>query len=186
MKEKRFLSYEEYLMTPSNTPAIQKHLYKKFKETLKCKQTKKTTATTKTTCPSIAIPSFFRSEIRFNGFFFAVNISSIQPASHSSYELFDPSDLMVEQENHLAKKMSLKKLMPVISLYSYVYHFKSVTVSIANFTRDKNETRNNLSFYHSPSIENVRSNIALPFITRQLLYSIPYDLVYRLSLLILH
>ena len=80
-----------------------------------------------------------------------MNLTSIQPVAFSKSELFDPENIMVEQETQLALKMDAFSFKPVVVLHSYVYHFKSVTVAVANFTREKNETRNNLSLYHTKS-----------------------------------
>jgi hypothetical protein len=77
-------------------------------------------------------PSTWRSKPRFNGFLFGVNITGIIPAAFSHPKaLFDPQGLMVGQEDRLTQAMTDAGLKPTIALGAFVYHFKSVTVSLA-------------------------------------------------------
>ncbi len=72
---------------------------------------------------------------KFNGFCFSVNVEKITPAAfEENVHLFDPTDLIVGQEDHLVQRMHAHKLMPIILHCAFVYHFKSVTVSSANFS----------------------------------------------------
>ena len=98
--------------------------------------------------------SIWKTKPRFNGFVFAINISGIQPAAfHYPSVLFDPSGLIIGQEDKLIASMTELKLMPKISLGAFVYHFKSVTVK---YTRNKKnqDAREDLSKYH-PGPDNI-------------------------------
>ena len=154
-KEREWLALEEYCMFPSNAGFIQDYLYSQFKEAEVCHDSNSSARV----CPPLVVPAVFRKVSRFNGFFFAVNLTSIAPAAYSEDELFDPTDVMVEQENKLVVKMDMLNMVPVISLHSFIFHFKSVTVAVANFTRDKNETRNDLSFYHPQKSANIAHEV---------------------------
>jgi hypothetical protein len=82
---------------------------------------------------------------KFNGFCFSVNVDKISPAAYEPHiHLFDPADIIVGQEDHLVQRMHEKKLMPIILHCAFVFHFKSITVSVANFTvfRDKMRSYN--------------------------------------------
>lgn len=62
-------------------------------------------------------------------------MEKITPAAfEENIHLFDPTDLIVGQEDHLVQRMHAQKLMPIILHCAFVYHFKSVTVSSANFS----------------------------------------------------
>jgi hypothetical protein len=80
----------------------------------------------------------------FNGFCFGVNISGIQKAAADYPQLlFNPSDIMVGQEDRLVEAMRKHDLVPKISLLSFFYHFKSYTVRAA--TASKYMSINNIS-----------------------------------------
>lgn len=72
---------------------------------------------------------------KFNGFCFGVNVEKIAPAAFEpNVHLFDPRDRIVGQEDSLTARMEKVKLFPILLHCSFVYHFKSKTVSAANFT----------------------------------------------------
>eukprot|EP01034_Spumella_vulgaris_P022401 gene22401-28523_t len=79
------------------------------------------------------VSSLFRGKARFNGFFFGMNLALIAPAAvrHPAL-LFDSGDLMVGQEDHLMERLAAKGLTPKIAICVFIYHFKSVTVGVAN------------------------------------------------------
>lgn len=80
---------------------------------------------------SFSVLSRVKSRWRFNGFFFRVNMNLIKAAAHGVDLLFDPRDVMVEQENHLVESMSREKMFPVVAISAFVYHHKSATVGSA-------------------------------------------------------
>lgn len=92
--------------------------------------------------------STWKKKARFNGFVFAANISGIEPAAfgHPSI-LFDPSGLIIGQEDRLIADMSKLGMMPKISLGAFVYHFKSVTVKMSRNKKNE-DSREDLSKYH--------------------------------------
>jgi hypothetical protein len=58
-----------------------------------------------------------------------VNIKRVEGiAHHHPYELFDPNNQMVGQEDSLMKAMKAHLFIPKISLCSFVFHYKSKTV----------------------------------------------------------
>lgn len=72
---------------------------------------------------------------KFNGFCFGVNIARIEPAAfEANVHLFDPRDRIVGQEDSLTLRMEKAGLVPIILHCAFVFHFKSKTVSAANFT----------------------------------------------------
>lgn len=78
----------------------------------------------------------------FNGFCFSVNVEKIkQAAFEDNIFLFDPSEVIVGQEDSLAKRMKASGLSPIIIHCAFVYHFKSVTVSSANFETFKQKVQ---------------------------------------------
>lgn len=92
--------------------------------------------------------STWKKKARFNGFVFAANISGIEPAAfgHPSI-LFDPSGLIIGQEDRLIADMTKLGMMPKISLGAFVYHFKSVTVKMSRNKKNE-DSREDLSKYH--------------------------------------
>ena len=93
--------------------------------------------------------SVWKNKARFNGFLFAVNISGIQPAAFRYPTiLFDPSGLIIGQEDKLIADMEKLGMMPKISLGAYVYHFKSVTVKMSRNAKNE-DSRDDLSKYHA-------------------------------------
>lgn len=75
---------------------------------------------------------------RFNGYAFAINIDRTLPAAFNSdnYELFDPSDKIVGQEDKFMERLlrvnrsSSNDLLPRVPYCIFWYHFKSATVRI--------------------------------------------------------
>ena len=94
------------------------------------------------------LQSIWKTKPRFNGFVFAINITGIQPAAYDHpYILFDPSGLIIGQEDKLIANMVKLNILPKISIGAFVYHFKSVTVKMTR--NKKNEDgREDLSKYH--------------------------------------
>ena len=91
------------------------------------------------------IPSKWRGKQKFNGFFFAINIKKIRPSAFNRTHLFDPNNVMVEQEDTLMASMAARRIYPKICKHLFVYHYKSVTVKAS---RSTSRIRNNLQFYH--------------------------------------
>lgn len=80
------------------------------------------------------VPSWVGRNVRFNGFFFAVNVERIAPlAAAFPHALFDPHMKMVGQEDWLAKRLREVHIVPKMSKSVFIYHFKSVTVRAANY-----------------------------------------------------
>lgn len=76
-----------------------------------------------------------KNQPKFNGFCFAVNIEKIEAAAFEpKVHLFDPKDRIVGQEDSLTQRMEKANLYPILLHCSFVFHFKSRTVSAANFT----------------------------------------------------
>lgn len=107
--------------------------------------------------------SVWNNKLKFNGFFFAVNLELIAPAAFDDENLFDPGNIMVSQEDTLMHSMESLRLIPKICRYAFVYHFKSVTVKAANYVLgSRNETRNNLEMYH-PELTSGVQNTSLHY-----------------------
>ena len=117
------------------------------------------------------VPSTFKGVPRFNGFLFGVNISGIEPAAYSYPRLlFDDKLVMIDQEGDLVDRMILLKMpTPKVSLTTFIYHFKSVTVKNSGYvigkeTFDKSGKkindleRNNLFHYHPEIVDNSTDN----------------------------
>lgn len=86
-------------------------------------------------------PSLHKSKPRFNGFFFGVNVSAMETvAVRFPEELFDSGSVMVGQEDAMMARMQRFNVTPHISLGSFLYHIKSVTVSAAR--RNQSELMN--------------------------------------------
>ena len=94
------------------------------------------------------LQSIWKTKPRFNGFVFAINITGIHPAAYNHpHVLFDPSGLIIGQEDKLIANMVKFNILPKISIGAFVYHFKSVTVKMTR--NKKNEDgREDLSKYH--------------------------------------
>eukprot|EP01033_Poteriospumella_lacustris_P011777 gene11777-8387_t len=76
-----------------------------------------------------------KNQPKFNGFCFAVNVDKIAPAAYeANVHLFDPKDRIVGQEDALTARMAQAQLYPILLHCSFVFHFKSRTVSAANLT----------------------------------------------------
>ena len=97
------------------------------------------------------ITSKYKGKLKFNGFFFAVNLKKIRSSAFNATHLFAPHNIMVEQEDTLMSSMEKKKLLPKICKYLFVYHYKSVTVKAAGST---GRSRNNLHFFHPEILKN--------------------------------
>ena len=72
-------------------------------------------------------------------------MAKIKSSAYNGSHLFDPHNVMVEQEDTLMASMMKHKLSPKICKYLFVYHYKSVTVKAAGST---GRSRNNLKFFH--------------------------------------
>jgi hypothetical protein len=125
----------------------------------------------------IAIPSMDdKNRIKFNGFCFAINVTGTKNLALPYSNFFNNTLLMVGQEDDLAKRMQANNMIPMIAKFAFVYHYKSVTVSMAktvlrydNFTGDLLAThhpyisrngfdnRENLSYYH-PELQSSTNN----------------------------
>lgn len=107
------------------------------------------------------LKSVWKRNPRFNGFVFAINITGIQPAAYKyPLHLFDPSGLIIGQEDKLIVDMTKHGMVPKISLGAFVYHFKSITVKMSR--NKKNEDgREDLSKYHSDLLGPKGSNSSL-------------------------
>lgn len=97
------------------------------------------------------ISSKYKGKQKFNGFFFAINIKKIESSAYNASHLFDPNNVMVEQEDTLMASMSRHKVYPKICKVLFVYHYKSVTVKAAGST---GRLRNNLHFFHPEITKN--------------------------------
>lgn len=169
-------SYLDYINDPKHTDAIQLTLYSKF-----CKGN----------TISKVVPSLYRGKVRFNGFMFGINIELLKPAIYQYPTLlFDDKLIMVGQEDDLVNRMVNASLrLPKISLCSYLYHYKSVTVSkaldksinvtnakVANPYADKmNDKRNDLAYFHPellPTANTSTADTGYPLISRY--QQIPY------------
>lgn len=91
------------------------------------------------------VSSKYKGKQKFNGFFFAINLKKISSSAYNASHLFDPNNVMVEQEDTLMASMARHKTYPKICLSLFVYHYKSVTVKAAGST---GRGRNNLHFFH--------------------------------------
>lgn len=171
--------FDNYINSPRHASTIQKVLSQKYKDVLSSNESSMTISN-----------SIFKGEPRFNGFFFAINMTNpaiSRLAFHSPVAMFDTSSLMVGQEDSIAKRLQenqneLQELIgPVIAKFAFLYHFKSVTVSAAA-TDKKNmkyyiingrDSRDNLRKYHP--------ELSSPWTSNQQRMQIPR--VYRNSLL---
>ena len=97
------------------------------------------------------ISSKYKGKQKFNGFFFAINLKKIESSAYNASHLFDPNNVMVEQEDTLMASMSKHKVYPKICKVLFVYHYKSVTVKAAG---SKGRKRNNLHFFHPEIMKN--------------------------------
>lgn len=117
--------FADYINNPHNVQSIQDGLLRILVEKVKLAQQKGDSFET-------TIYSTWKDQIKFNGFFFGVNLStSWELAYRDPIELFDSKMVMVGQEDALVDIMLAKVLIPRISIYSFVYHFKSITVKKA-------------------------------------------------------
>lgn len=145
--------------------------------------------------PRPAIFSQWNNVVKFNGFLFGLNLTSAPTMAYQDPDyLFDPLMKMVGQEDSLSKILLLNFKVPMISTYSFVYHFKSVTVARAKMGTSKYslingvDSRENLSFYHpevaatseqsstnSKINDVIRSNINQGSLYIPKIYSFPED-----------
>ena len=119
-------------MSPENTEFVQNYLSTEYNTIRQAK------------CGAECPPLWKDVAEHFNGFNFAINITAIKPASfRSSWGfLMDPSHKIVGQEDRLWYNMRKHGLRASIALYSYIFHFKSITV-----VGDKNK-RENVTKFH--------------------------------------
>ena len=96
--------------------------------------------------------------MRFNGFFFGVNIDLIAPAAYDSDHLFDPNTVVVDQETALLNAMFDNKIYPSLSKRTFIYHAKSVTVGNSGYIPDVGmpDNRDELAFYH-PELRSINT-----------------------------
>jgi hypothetical protein len=98
--------------------------------------------------------SSWKNVVKFNGFFFGVNLKTTRTAAFSQnpLQLFDPGNVMVGQENSLTTQLIKIGLPPRICIHAFIYHSKSATVKVSGYDVAKGsnqvESRNNLTFYH--------------------------------------
>lgn len=158
---------EDYVDNPNNVQLIQDVLTKSTKETANSSALSSIKRAMKPTHEPHAsmdaaqlsganhlLNSVWKNKARFNGFLFAVNISGIQPAAFKYPTiLFDPSGLIIGQEDKLIADMEKLGMMPKISLGAYVYHFKSVTVKMSRNAKNE-DSRDDLSKYHAGMTKN--------------------------------
>ena len=109
-------------------------------------------------------PSRVKDIPKFNGFSFAVNLKKIGPAAYEDgVNLFDPNDRMVSQEDHLTERMTALHMVPMILPCVFLYHFKSITVSSANFTIFEEELKKE-ALNHNITIQR-RGNTPVMYVT---------------------
>ena len=144
------LFYEDFLMNPFNTQSIQDMmLLQRQKELDRRRNGYIHPHSEHTTLPS------FRWFIfpRFNGFLFCINITGLSAKNipYDYYTFFDPHNIMIHQEEYITNRFFQEHITPVIEKYAFAYHYKSVTVR-ASHNSKKNDTRNDLSFYHPDAV----------------------------------
>lgn len=135
-------SHENYVRNPRNVQFIQNALTKKYIMQGGDRM----------------VPSTFNGQSKFNGFFFVVNILKSKDASFQyPYLLFDNTSIIVGQEDSFVKQMKSFELLPYISLNTFCYHYKSVTISsglnkkrpLSMKIDKKQDIRENLEIYHA-------------------------------------
>lgn len=160
------MDVEDYISNPNNVQIIQDALTKKvstrasekdpiggkFDGEKGTKRGHDSMHISKLSSSNHILQSIWKTKPRFNGFVFAINITGIQRAAYDHPSvLFDPSGLIIGQEDKLIAKMINFDMMPKISIGAFVYHFKSITVKMTR--NKKNEDgREDLSKYHSAAI----------------------------------
>ena len=97
------------------------------------------------------IISEWNNRQKFNGFFFGINMTAVQKSAfRHPYYLFDPRDKIVNQEDKFVLKLIQNGQSPKVSLSTFVYHFKGITVA-ANAIQPltaAEDKRENLAKYH--------------------------------------
>ena len=78
----------------------------------------------------------------FSGFFFGLN-KSIKKAEYQKGILFNPANIMIHQEGDLKWRLKRNKMLPVVCLQSFVYHFKGRSTAGA-----RKKGKQDLTFYH--------------------------------------
>ena len=132
--------YEEFLCNPSNMNSIQSALSQIYRS--------------QSSGTSELPVSVWDGKVKFNGFFFAINMEIIKVAAFDKENLFNTSNIIVGQEDCLVKRMISWGILPRICKYAFVYHHKSATVKSNNHSDSYGnqvhfpETRNNLTLYH--------------------------------------
>jgi len=95
------------------------------------------------------IDAYILNDRKFNGFLFGMRKPEVQKFSFSSSYLFDPSLIMVGQEDELFVRIEKANVTRYLCLDAFFYHMKSVTVKASGFIAgSSDETRNDLSIYH--------------------------------------
>ena len=95
-----------------------------------------------------------RKRALFNGFFFQLNMQTIPKFEFAPNQLFDPSNVVIGQEDDLGKRGG-PQLRSMVYYNAFIFHFKSITVGYAKSQKKdrikqagKNDPRNDLNFYH--------------------------------------
>ena len=159
-------SLDEYVEEPSNCEAIQSALTLMHTEVLVNKSIKYEASTNKGVVELLSegdgenfideyLPvSSWNNKVKFNGFFFGVNLRRTRPVvfSQSPLQLFNPANVIVGQEDSFTQRLMELGRPPRICLHAFVYHAKSATVKVAGYNvmegSRQPETRNNLQLYH--------------------------------------
>lgn len=108
------------------------------------------------------IDSIYLSKPIFNGFLFGVNLTGIEKAARRvGINLFHKMDLIAGQEDRLTKYIKRNGLpCPKIATAVFSYHFKSVTVAVAQKVHRSTpgfiEVREFLGLYH-PELNDTRT-----------------------------
>lgn len=112
---------------------------------------------------------------KFNGFLFGINIEKLiaKQIPWDDYTFFDPSTVMVGQEDRLSTLLNKKGILPVIEPFAFMYHYKSVTVGKAkSLESNEQDRRDNLTHYHVDIVDKLTSNINYDKLDQ---YPLPYS-----------
>lgn len=121
-----------------------------------------------------SVPSVFKTRIKFNGFFFGINLQLIAPVAFEvGKQLFDPADIMVGQEDRLVLKLLEKGIIPKMAMSVFVFHFKAITTGYAASKNPKDHSislhgdeRDKLSYYHRIGNKTVAEGIANKYVAK--------------------
>lgn len=83
---------------------------------------------------------------RFNGFMFAMS-SKIKSCQFNKEFLFNPNKINVGQESDLGQRLQLNNIKPILSMKSFIFHFKGVSFNKKGLVNGK-DIRQNLNLYH--------------------------------------